>query len=222
MRISRTILILTLLSALAACETPLKPLPTPSAEAPTPAPVLPVPFKLAFTPPFARGVILMLGASVKPDVVIVTDAGESFSPYGRLSFRSSSPEFVTVDSSGTITAKAMGSAWIVASLAPADHVLRDSIQVTVRCTLELSAEFAPPAAALRVGESFVPQLTLWTCGRQLQVHDTFWWRTSHASTVVRVDSATGQTTALAPGRAWLVAIGARGNGYSSLPVTVLP
>lgn len=219
---SRCPVAMCMVMVMGACEQPLQSFATPSSDRPTPVPILSAPMRLAFAQSYARGIILHLSTSVTPQLVVITDRGDSISPAGRLSFVSRNPEVISVDTSGTMTAVKLGSAWVVASLAPFDQLLRDSVLVNVRCTLELSIEYEPPNAVLRVGESFIPALNLWTCRHLLKIEDSFWWRPYFPTDVVQVDSATGKTTALRPGQAWLIAIGRRGNGYPALPVTVTP
>lgn len=217
----RALLIICAVLSIGSCDAPAKSLRTPTAEQPRPTPTLPNPFKLAFAPAYARGVIILPKTPFKPQLLFISDVGDTVPATGPVSFTSRSPDIVTVDSTGTITAQAVGEAWIIASVTAMNQIMRDSLHVLVRCTLELSADFNPPNPILRVGDSFVPQVELWTCQRLVRIEDRIWWRSHHSDGIVQVDSATGRTTALAPGQAFVLAMGSRGNAWAALPVLVL-
>ena len=210
-----------LLLVVVACDTPAARTLEPNATAPTPVPILPTtPFRLAFAPIFRNGAILLLFDSLTTRVVLINEQGEERPVGARVSFVSRNPEVVTVDSTGTIVARAMGTTWIVAS-APT-LASTDSIWVGVRCSLELGVDFNPPEPTVRVGESFVATVQLWTCRRRVAIADTFTWHTHTNPQIVEVDSTTGRITGRAPGIAWVYPVGRVYRTLSVLRITVLP
>jgi hypothetical protein len=218
-RLSRRSILLLLLGG--ACDSPPARSLKPNDAAPTPVPILPTtPFRLAFAPIFRNGAILLLFDSLTTRVVLINEQGEERPVGARVSFVSRNPDVVTVDSTGTIVARAMGTTWILAS-APT-LASTDSIWVGVRCTLELGGDFNPSDPTIRVGESFVATVLLWTCGRRVTLADTFTWHIHTNPQVVEVDSTTGRITGRAPGTAWVYPVGRVYRSLTVLRITVLP
>jgi uncharacterized protein YjdB len=108
---------------------------------------------------------------------------------------------------------------VVASLDTAGQSLRDSLNISVDCTMELVAVYTPSTKTLIVGESFTPSLVLFGCGGHLTYSDTFQWSASD-STIVRVDAMTGTTTGLRSGAARIFAHGTRFGSVGSMGITV--
>lgn len=121
--------------AMCGCEPASKALlATPRADRPTPPATLEVPFKLAFAPLYACGIIMAQYSAVKPELLFITDVGETMPATGPLAFVSRASDVAIVTSDGTIVARAAGRTWIVVSLGPS-HILSDSMLVTVRIPL---------------------------------------------------------------------------------------
>lgn len=210
-----SILLITALSV--ACETPAVLPLQPQVATPTPAPILPALYRIAFARPYKNGVILLPTVSIHVPVVAVSDSDVEFPLGVRPTFASRRPEVATVDSNGTIVARSMGNAWIVAS---ANALGSDSLEILVRCTLELGVDLNPSETTIRVGDAFVPTIQLWSCGRHVLIDETFTWRTAHPQ-VVNVDSLTGRTTGRAPGFAAVYPVGRTYRSLSPILVTVL-
>ncbi len=148
--------------------------------------------------------------SLKPTLIFITDVGDTVPAHGLLSFVSRSPNVATVDSTRTITARSMGNTWIVASATSENQITRDSVSLSVQCTLEITGDLEPKKATLRIGESFVPTLVLWTCQRLVKIEPTWWWVAYEPNGVVQVDSATGKQRRSSPVKHLLWPSGARG------------
>lgn len=101
---------------IASCDTASELQLTPNAERPHPAPIVAPPFKLAFAAAYARGVVVLPKNPLRPELLFISDVGDSVLATGPITFISRSPDVATVDSVGTITAHVMGSkgnAWAV-------------------------------------------------------------------------------------------------------------
>jgi hypothetical protein len=208
--------ILLITSFSVACESPAARSLQPQAARPTPAPTLPASYRITFAKPYKNGVILLPTSSIKAPVVAVSEGGVEQPLEVPATFESRRPEVATVDSDGTIVGVSMGNTWIVAS---ANALGSDSLEIRVRCTLELGMDLSPSETTIRVGESFVPTIQLWTCGRHVLIDETFTWSTPH-SDVVSVDSLTGRTTGRAPGLAAVYPVGRTYRSLSPILVTV--
>lgn len=164
---------------------------------------------------------LMLGTEVRLPVVLRSARGDTLPLPPSFTLISRNPTVVSIEGSTVIRGRAMGSTWVVGTVVTNNSTATDSLEVTVSCTLELEVRFTPTSTTLTVGASFTPTIELWTCAGQVQLHDTFRWGAGD-STVIRVDSISGQTTGL---RAGQTAVFPRGAVYRSLPgipVTVIP
>ncbi len=84
------------------------------------------------------------------------------------------------------------------------------------CTDELQTRVAPSMTTLSVGQRVTAQAEFRGCGGRERLVDRVTW-SSDAPAVARVDSTTGEITAVAPGRAEVVPTGAR---YGRAPVSV--
>ncbi len=186
-------------------------------DAPTPTPILPPTLRLAFERWYRPALIIILLDSLKLPLVTIDEHGLTAPLSTGATFVSRRPDVVSVDSSGTIVARAMGNAWIVAS---AGLLGSDSTEVLVRCTLELGGDLVPSAPTIRVGESFVPTIQRWTCRRRVLIDESFTWRTPNPD-IVDVDSLTGRTMGRAPGVAAVYPVGRRYQTLGPIIVTVL-
>ena len=160
-----------------------------------------------------------LGVQFELPLRLLSDSSEILAIPQGLLVESRNPAIIGVDSGAFITARAMGSAWIVASLVTGARTLADSVEVRVVCTMELRINLTPTERTLIIGESFTPSIKLSTCGGRLQVEDTFRWR-ANDTTVVRVDSVSGMTTGKRAGTTFVLVKGTRHGNLGIIPVTV--
>ena len=164
-------------------------------------------------------VFAMVGSSVQLETRVLSESGEPIPFTNPIAFVSRHPDVATVDVTGLATLAGMGTTYIVASVPGFSNVLPDSIRVIGVCTAELRVAFTPVEATLSVGESFVPTISLSTCGGQIVVTDVFSW-VAQDNTVVSVDASTGATIALKAGTTFVVARGKESGPVASIPVTV--
>lgn len=165
---------------------------------------------------------VMLGTRV-PLRVQARDAAGRDVPPGPVRFASRDPRVVSVDSVGVATSVSEGETWLVAETRVNGRTLADSVRVAVTCTAELRMRYSPspPDTTLRVGESFVPSLELYTCGGLVRVDERLTWRTRDPR-ILQVDSVTGRTRALAPGETWIDVAGTVHRRLEAFRVTVRP
>jgi hypothetical protein len=156
---------------------------------------------------------------ILPQIKVVSTSGDTAAAPRSLVVVSRDSNVVRIDSGSIVRSIGMGSTWIVASVDTAGQSLRDSLNVSVLCTMELIPVYTPPAQTLAVGESFTPSLRATGCGGHLSYTDIYRWRASD-STIIRVDSLSGVTTGLRPGLALLLATGARFGPLGYMSVTV--
>jgi hypothetical protein len=182
-----------------------------------------IPVSLEIGDPDGRGSFgVMLGTQV-PLRVRARDAAGREVPPGRVLFASRNPRVASVDSAGVATSVSEGETWLVAEANVNGRTLADSVHVAVTCTAELRMRYSPspPDTTLRVGESFVPSLELYTCGGLVRVNETLTWR-ARDPRILHVDSATGRTWALAPGETWIDVTGTVHRRLEGFHVTVRP
>ena len=110
---------------------------------------------------------------------------------------SSAPAVATVSATGLVAGLAPGVATITAALT-ADPAVKASVPIAVRGIVSFS--IGPDSVSLRVNDSIVPANSIAVVG----VPGTVRWR-SRAPTVAAVDLSRGLVTAIAPGRAIIVA-----------------
>jgi hypothetical protein len=159
------------------------------------------------------------GQMTLPPIKVVSASGDTVAAPASLAVVSRNSDVVRIDSGNVVRSIGMGSTWIVASVDTAGQSLRDSLNVSVDCTMELVPMWTPSAKTFAVGESFTPSIVLYGCGGHLTYPDTFQWSASD-STVIRVDASTGTTTGLHAGSARVFAHGARFSSVGSIGVTV--
>ena len=139
-----------------------------------------------------------VGARVydRRDRAVVADEGPTF--------RSTNSATLTVDAAGNYTSVgwATGPASIVAEARVGAVRLSKAISVVVSCTTELRISLNPASISLSVGERFVPSMTLSTCGGQVPLSSTITWTVNDTS-VLSVNPASGEATALKSGSAYL-------------------
>jgi len=178
-------------------------------------------YRLSLGPgPGADSVVAaMVGSWVQLEAHVLTQSGKPVSFATPIAFVSRGPDIATVNATGLTTIAKMGTTYIVASATGFSNILPDSIRVIGVCTAELRVAFTPVEASLSVGESFVPTISLTTCGGQIAVTDVFSW-VAQDNTVVSVDASTGATIALKAGTTFVVARGKESGPVASIPVTV--
>jgi hypothetical protein len=180
------------------------------------------PAELSLYPSEPRFFGLMLGATMALPISVRNAAGAELAGAGLVWLAARDSSVVTVDPAGRVTARAMGTTWVVGTLRHGGRVLADSVQVAVTCTLELGVRLTPGSRSIAVGESFTPSVEITTCGGQLRLTDEITWATTDTS-VVAVDAGTGRTTGRALGRAEVRPVGRRyGRLLGSIGVTVTP
>jgi hypothetical protein len=163
---------------------------------------------------------LMLGAVMKVPIGLFDAAGEPLEMPGGLTLVSRSPAIISVDSGTWIRARAMGGAWLVATVPYHGTILTDSNNVGVVCTAELIVGITPTNVTLAVGESSVaPVVTLKGCGGQLTFTDTFEF-TAIDPTIVSVNLTTGRATGLSVGTTGIAVRGAFHGMIGIIAVTV--
>lgn len=163
---------------------------------------------------------IRLGAyMILPGIKLVSAAGDTVAAPASLLVVSRNSDVVLIDTGSVVRAIGQGSTWIVASVDTAGQALRDSLNVSVECTMELVTVWTPSAKTLAIGESFTPSIVLYGCGGHLVYADTFQWSTSDR-TILHVDVATGLTMALHAGSARVFAHGARFGPVGSIGVAV--
>lgn len=169
-----------------------------------------------------RSFSVMLGTRV-PLRVQARDAAGREVPPGPIRFASRDPRVASVDSAGVATSVSEGETWLIAETSVNRRTLADSVRVVVMCTAELRMRYtpSPPDTTLRVGESFVPSLELYTCGGLVRVNETLTWR-ARDPRILQVDSATGRARALAPGETWIDVTGTVHRRLEGFHVTVRP
>jgi hypothetical protein len=165
---------------------------------------------------------LMLGSQV-PLRVTARDAAGREVPPGSVRFTSRNPRVVTVDGAGVTASVSEGETYVVAEASVGGHALADSVRVAVTCTAELLLRYSPSSrdTTIRVGDSFVPSLELYTCGGHVRVDETLRWRAADPR-ILQVDSATGRTRALAPGETSVEVSGTLHRSLEGFHVTVRP
>lgn len=164
---------------------------------------------------------LLLGQTAQVRLTARTPVGNPIPLPGPARYRSTAPTVMSVDSAGTVTALAMGSAHIVGELATTHGTLADSIRVAVYCTLELRSDYDPPPEPLRTGSSFPLRARLTTCSGQVAIPDPQTWHTSD-STIVSIDRTGPTATALRPGNAAIWVTTERFPAFGVMPVRVVP
>ena len=164
---------------------------------------------------------LLLGTQLRVPVTLRSARGDTVPLPPNFGLVSRAPAVVSVESSTVIRARAMGTTWLVGSVVVNGGAITDSVEVTVACTLELQIKLTPPGPwTLSVGASATPAIQLLSCGGQLQLSDTIRWLAGD-STVIRVDSVSGQTTGLRVGQTALLPHGTRYPSLPGIPVTVV-
>ncbi|HEV8150653.1 MAG TPA: Ig-like domain-containing protein [Gemmatimonadales bacterium] len=175
--------------------------------------------RLSFGPFTGPEFGIMLGASLQIYAHVVTSTGKTVTPDAPPTFVSRNPTIISSTPDGYLTALAAGSSLLVAEARVGSQVVRDSVLGSVFCTLELRISLSPAQATLPIGGRLVPQVSLSTCGGQVAVQDTFTWASTDSS-ILSVDSITGETIALSPGRATVTATAARYGVVGFMVVTV--
>lgn len=185
------------------------------------APAAPVSLSVG-DPDGRRSFSVVLGTRV-PLRVQARDATGREVPPGPVRFTSRDPRVATVDSAGVASSAGEGETYVVAEARANGRTLADSVRVAVTCTAELRMRYSPspPDTILRVGESFVPSLELYTCGSLVRVEETLTWR-ARDPRILQVDPRTGRTRALAPGETWIEVAGTVHRRLEGFRVTVLP
>ena len=87
------------------------------------------------------------------------------------------------------------------------------------CTDELRVAWSPGDTTLLIGQSFVPSVTISTCGGRQQLSDVLTWGTSDSS-VLRFERTTGRAIGRAAGTASLFVSGERYGSLAEIAVTV--
>ncbi|MBL0937641.1 MAG: Ig-like domain-containing protein [Gemmatimonadaceae bacterium] len=87
------------------------------------------------------------------------------------------------------------------------------------CDADLQSRFDPSTKLLAVGESFTPSVKILGCGGTEPLRDVVTWAATDSS-VVRVDAATGRTTALRTGSTFVRATGQTYYNVGGIAVTV--
>jgi hypothetical protein len=177
---------------------------------------VPVSLRLSFG---IKSFAIDLGQTMQLGIKVVSATGDTTAAPAGLLVVSRDTTVLLIDSGKVVRTIGMGSTWIVASLDTAGQSLRDSLNVSVDCTMELVPVYTPSTKTLVVGESFTPSLVLLGCGGHLTYSDTFQWSASD-STILRVDATTGTTTGLRSGAARLFAHGTRFGSVGSMGITV--
>lgn len=194
----------------AACRSPV-PAPAPSAP-----PVQPPAVRLVVTGPESlKQFGVMVGSPAVPLHARLRHASGAEETPARITYVSRAPGVVAVDSSGAVTGVTPGEAYVVASLQYGGQTLADSVQVRPECTAELRVRTTPGDTIIRVGETFMPAVQMFSCGGHVQLSDTFTWR-SRDPGMVQVDAATGRAVGLAPGE---TSIEVTGRTYGTFEVT---
>jgi hypothetical protein len=88
------------------------------------------------------------------------------------------------------------------------------------CDADLGIRLTPVEQTLVVGQSFTPSIALRGCGGTAPLSDVITW-TAQDTTIVRIDSRSGQTTALRPGETDLLATGRTYGAVGEVAVTVV-
>ena len=88
------------------------------------------------------------------------------------------------------------------------------------CDADLRIQYNPPNRTLSVGESFTPSVRLLGCGGTEPLSDVITW-TAEDTSIVRVNSASGQTLALRSGTTRVLATGQKYRGIGGVEVTVV-
>jgi hypothetical protein len=177
---------------------------------------VPVALRLSFG---IKSFVIDLGQTMQLAIKVVSATGDTTAAPAGLLVVSRDTTVLLIDSGKVVRTIGMGSTWIVASLDTAGQSLRDSLNVSVDCTMELVPVYTPPAQTLAVGESFTPSLRATGCDGHLSYVDIYRWRASD-TTIIRVDSLSGMTTGLRPGLALLLATGTRFGPLGWMNVTV--
>lgn len=176
-------------------------------------------FTVELTP---RPVAVFLGTSIQVRLVARTPDGDSLpAPLPR--YRSTDTTTLPVDSTGRISAVALGRGALIIGEVPTPYgLLADTLPLWVVCTAELTGEYESPPDPFRVGMSFPLRLRLYTCSKQLVVEDEITWSSSDSS-VVAIDANNERATARGAGTAIVRATGRRHRWtLVHLPVTVVP
>lgn len=186
-------------------------------DAPQTTQVAPTPLHISFG---IKSFAINLGEyMILPPIKLVSANGDTVAAPASLTVVSRNSDVIRIDTGSIVRSIGQGSTWIVASVDTAGQSLRDSLNVSVACTLELTPVWTPSTKTLAVGESFTPSLVLYGCGGHLTYADTFHWSASD-NTIIRVDAATGVTTGLRAGTARVFASGVRFGSVGSMGVTV--
>jgi hypothetical protein len=189
-----------------------------SLESESPAAVERRPARIAFLQPRSFG--LMVGVTMRV-VAVAYDAAGATIANAAVTYASSDPRVVSVDSAGAVTARQMGQAAVIATLVSRRRQLADTLAVTTTCTLELGIRVTPPAIVIPVGGQSAPRVQLWTCGGHVQLTDELRWRSTD-TLIARVDSASGLTTGVREGRATVLVSGRKYAHVGAIRVTVTP
>lgn len=179
-------------------------------------------FRIEFDSPYRSGLHTMLGGSGqvgarvydRRDRAVLADEGPTF--------HSTNSATLTVDAAGNYTSVgwATGPAQIVAEARVGSVSLTKAIAVSVSCTTEIRISLNPTSFSLSVGERFTPSMSLSSCGGQLPVSTTITWSASDPS-VLSVNAATGETTAVKAGSAYVQGAAENPRGVvGSIPITV--
>ena len=161
-------------------------------------------------------VAVSYGLQVQLHPTLSDTLGKSIAIPVGLSVVSRDTTVVRVDNSYLMTSVGVGETRIVASVNYGGRVIVDSLTVSVLCG-EFVVGFTPLTQTLVVGQSFTAKVQVHACNQT----DTITWSSSDAS-IVSVDPTTGQSTAVAVGRAAVRASGVRFGALGGIPVTVNP
>lgn len=182
-------------------------------------PVVPVTARLDLYPG-PNGFGLGLGVVMQVPIGLFDAAGGPLEMPAGLVLVSRNPSIISVDSGRWIRARAMGGAWLVATVPYHGTILADSNNVSVICTAELIVGIVPGSMTLAVAEtSQAPVVTLKGCGGQLTFTDTFEF-TALDPSIISVDITTGRTTGLRVGATGISVRGARFGTIGVIGVTV--
>ncbi|PKM76219.1 MAG: hypothetical protein CVU90_13305 [Firmicutes bacterium HGW-Firmicutes-15] len=157
----------------------------------------------------------------KETTTLVVGKNETLTPvidpekiYKKMIWLSSNPAVATVDSNGTITAKAIGAATIKATTDIGS--LSDSCQVLVKPVLVMGIELNKDTTQLKIGEFETLTATLTTDATEKKIT----WTTSNAK-VASVDT-TGKVKGVSVGTATITATSLDGKFTDTCTVTVNP
>jgi serine/threonine protein kinase len=169
--------------------------PPPPSNTP-PAVVAPTPARVAVALA-APG--MPVGGTQSASATVTAAGGARMTSGFTLSWRSSAPSVLAVDNRGTVTARAAGSAWVVASTG---NNVRDSALVTVAAVVE-RVEIADADFSLEVGEARSLSASARDAGGAALPAEILW--SSSNPGVAGVDPTSGQVRAVAAGTAQITA-----------------